>query len=140
MPEYGCTAGCSATFTNREHWARHENTQHYGHEIWVCTEPVSGAPCLRWFYNYDLYAQHLLEDHEIDLSENLEYDIDSHRIPSNFQGRFWCGFCREIVDLQARDPIPCWLERHNHIANHFNGQGGPIYYYADWYFIGNRDS
>lgn len=38
-------------------------------------------------------------------------------IGKNYQGRFWCGFCKEVVPLKTR-LNDAWDERFNHIEEH----------------------
>ena len=141
MTIYGCTAGCSETFTNSLDWRRHENAVHYIHECWLCTELAPNnlyyppTICLQVFYRASEYESHVSEVHGITRARRR--DVEEHRLPTNAQTRFWCGFCRRIVELRDAG-LDAWAERYAHLESHFEGTDGIGYRYQDYvHYLGD---
>ncbi len=119
---YGCTfPDCFKEFGSKGDWKRHENSQHFQNLMWRCrisTTGVKGACCAELFHHKDGFENHLKSEHGIFDALDLEREFRECRIGRNGQGRFWCGFCKETVELR-RKGLPAWEERFTHIDDHF---------------------
>ncbi|KAI4278719.1 MAG: hypothetical protein LQ337_000828 [Flavoplaca oasis] len=129
---YGCTfPGCWKKLGSKNDWKRHENTQHYQIETWRCHEDSKSSPigqCASIFYRREQFQGHLREKHHIKDDQYIQTQCKRHRIGRNGQGKFWCGFCREIVELKTKG-LDAWEERFRHIDDQHYKQGQTIY---DW--------
>ncbi|KPI44872.1 uncharacterized protein AB675_2651 [Cyphellophora attinorum] len=66
---------------------------------------------------------------------DLENAVWQAFIPANFNGRFWCGFCDDIVDNKTPSDVGTQSlekqqktrleERHGHIRDHYRGSNPP---------------
>ncbi|ETI25818.1 hypothetical protein G647_02594 [Cladophialophora carrionii CBS 160.54] len=108
---YGCVFdGCHKTFGSKNDWKRHEQTQHEQQECWRC------HLCFEVFFRDEsYYITHMSNVHS---THRPEESARQHRIARNYQGRFWCGFCREIIKHMKTD-MEAINFRFDHIANHF---------------------
>ncbi|KAG4428199.1 hypothetical protein IFR05_016320 [Cadophora sp. M221] len=131
---YGCTfLTCNKDFGSKNDWKRHENSQHFHLETWRCDEerPEGGA-CAKACYRRQTFQEHLKKEHSITEPELVKKKIDACRIGRNCQSRFWCGFCKELVDLKKKG-LEAWTERFDHIDNHFMGRAPfPKQSIQDW--------
>ncbi|KAI0095461.1 hypothetical protein F4814DRAFT_443504 [Daldinia grandis] len=120
LKPYGCTfPDCSKKFGSKNDWKRHENSQHLMLEHWICDEKQadkSSESCGRNFPRRELFKTHLNMQHRIEKPELLDRKFETCRVGRNHETRFWCGFCREIIEIEA------WAERFNHIDDHFQGR------------------
>ncbi|CAI6332104.1 unnamed protein product [Periconia digitata] len=136
---YGCTyPKCFKRFGAKSDWKRHENSQHYQQEVYLChypstvpsltpsTEPFT--PCNELYYHSNQFRAHLEEEHKISDPQKLERDLRERRIGMGNQRRFWCGFCKTIVPLREKRNA-AWDERFDHIDNHFSKKEQRI---EDW--------
>jgi len=70
--------------------------------------------------------------HQIDEDKVITSKLDECRIGRNCQTRFWCGFCRKLIDLKKRG-LDAWTERFDHIDDHFMGRKGlEVQRIRDW--------
>ncbi|KAK0108178.1 hypothetical protein ONS95_003001 [Cadophora gregata] len=120
---YGCTfPTCNKDFGSKNDWKRHENSQHFHLEIWRCdTERPEGGTCAKVCYRRQTFQDHLKKEHQISEPEDVKKKIDDCRIGRNCQSRFWCGFCKKLVDLKKKG-LDAWTERFDHIDDHFMGR------------------
>ncbi|KAI0896758.1 hypothetical protein F4806DRAFT_496062 [Annulohypoxylon nitens] len=122
---YGCTfPDCKKKFGSKNDWKRHENSQHYMAEHWRCDEKrtsESTETCGKVLPRRELFKQHLTGCHHITDATVLETKTEKCRVGRNSEVRFWCGFCREIIEVK-KDGIEAWTERFNHIDDHFHGR------------------
>jgi len=118
---YGCTfRGCRKIFGSKNDWKRHENSQHFQLEMWRCRQNgLHGKDCAKIFYRRESFQNHLEKAHQLSNEQKIKQEITHQRIGRNRQSRFWCGFCREIIDLTKRG-LEAWDERFTHIGDHFN--------------------
>ncbi|KAI0885647.1 uncharacterized protein GGS22DRAFT_161502 [Annulohypoxylon maeteangense] len=125
LKPYGCTfQHCKKKFGSKNDWKRHENSQHYMAEHWRCDEKQANDAaeiCGIMIYEREQFRQHLVVHHHIKDSTILETKIERCRVGRNSEVRFWCGFCREIIEVK-KDGIEAWTERFNHIDDHFHGR------------------
>ena len=129
---YGCTfPGCSKKLGSKNDWKRHENTQHYQIETWRCHEASKSSAigqCASIFYRREQFQAHLRDKHQIQDDKCIQDQCTRYRIGRNGQGKFWCGFCQKIVELQKKG-LEAWEERFGHIDNLHYKKGQTIY---DW--------
>ncbi|KAL8849108.1 MAG: hypothetical protein Q9221_005877 [Calogaya cf. arnoldii] len=127
---YGCTfPGCSRKLGSKNDWKRHENTQHYQIETWRCHEYSKSSAigqCASIFYRREQFQGHLRDKHQIYDDQSIQEKCRRHRIGRNGQGKFWCGFCQEIVELETKG-LDAWEERFGHIDNLHYKKGQTIY-------------
>ena len=122
---YGCTFDkCRKSFGSKNDWKRHESHQHEQQECWRCdcTNRGSGKLCARVFWtDRKFFKEHLQKDHGFTEPAKIDVKLKGRRIPKRNQGRFWCGFCNEIVHMIAKDGGPAAEnERLNHINTHLD--------------------
>src|SRR6267154_4088982 len=112
---YGCTfLTCNKTFGSKNDWKRHENSQHFHLENWLCDEELpEGGPCARAFYRRQVFQERLVNAHQKE-DEHIKSALNNCRIGRNCQSRFWCGFCNKLVELKRRG-VDAWHERFDHI-------------------------
>ncbi|XXH03550.1 hypothetical protein Hte_009955 [Hypoxylon texense] len=122
---YGCTfPGCNRHFGSKNDWKRHENSQHYMLEHWRCDERLADNPsevCGKVVQRRELFKQHLDSVHRIRDQATLDQKLETCRVGRNYDTRFWCGFCQEIIEINRQGVNP-WTERFNHIDDHFHGR------------------
>ncbi|KAL8736082.1 MAG: hypothetical protein Q9181_002568 [Wetmoreana brouardii] len=127
---YGCTfPSCHKRLGSKNDWKRHENTQHYQIETWRCHEYSKESKigqCANVFYRREQFQGHLREKHHIQDEQEIREQCQRNRIGRNGQNRFWCGFCRQLIELKAKG-LDAWEERFNHIDNLHYKQGRTIY-------------
>ena len=120
--QYGCTfPDCYRVFRSRKTWRRHESGQHFQLETWRCHLPrslLNHRKCAKVFFRAEAFRNHIHEHHKLRKSPNLAMESLKGRIGRNGQGTFWCGFCKEILQLRER-AIAAWEERFRHIEGHF---------------------
>ncbi|KAI2473260.1 hypothetical protein F4781DRAFT_227963 [Annulohypoxylon bovei var. microspora] len=125
LKPYGCTfPGCPKKFGSKNDWKRHENSQHYMLEHWRCDEKQtndSAETCGKFIPRRELFKQHLTTCHRIKDLAILEAKAERCRVGRNSEVRFWCGFCRGIIEVK-KDGIEAWTERFNHIDDHYQGR------------------
>ena len=106
---YACTYLCGRAFNKVTDWRRHENSQHISLEQFFCPH------CKKGCHSQEDFERHLLDAHEL-----INYDLLDVVLGENCQKGFWCGFCRDRIELFERG-IEAWNERFVHLARHFEG-------------------
>lgn len=127
---YGCTyPKCHKRFGAKSDWKRHENSQHFQLESYRCSlpSPILQTPCGELFFKPKFFEAHLREEHKMSDEEQVAHEVKCRRIGRNGSWGFWCGFCREVVELKKKRNA-AWDERFDHIDKHF-GKGERI---EDW--------
>ncbi|KAM7204113.1 hypothetical protein V8F33_001748 [Rhypophila sp. PSN 637] len=118
---YACTYDtCDKRFGSKNDWKRHENSQHFQLECWRCNEKAKDSVdglCGKVCHRRETFTNHLEKDHGLD-QKAIEAKWTTCRVGRNCETRFWCGFCKAVVDLEGRNG------RFNHIDEHFNGKNG----------------
>ncbi|EXJ57150.1 hypothetical protein A1O7_07495 [Cladophialophora yegresii CBS 114405] len=124
---YGCVFdGCDKTFGSKNDWKRHEQSQHEQQECWRC------HLCFEiFFHDQSYYIQHMTNVHS---TQRPEESARQYRIARNHQGRFWCGFCCQIITHQKTDVEAINL-RFQHIAEHFTKGNKSS---KDWVELGSK--
>ncbi|KAI2625876.1 hypothetical protein GGR54DRAFT_593377 [Hypoxylon sp. NC1633] len=129
LKPYGCTSpGCDKRFGSKNDWKRHENSQHFMLEHWRCDEKQADDPsrtCGKIVYRRELFKQHLGTWHHVKDQASLEIKLETCRVGRNSEARFWCGFCREIIE-NKEEGIHAWTERFDHIDDHFHGRNNQV--------------
>ncbi|KAF7954293.1 hypothetical protein EAE96_005422 [Botrytis aclada] len=122
---YGCTfLACNKTFGSKNDWKRHENSQHFHLETWRCdNEKPEGGACAKVSYRRQTFQDHIKKEHAVIDQDAVKIKVEACRIGRNCQARFWCGFCKTLVDLKKKG-LEAWTERFDHIDNHFIGRHG----------------
>ncbi|KAA8569156.1 hypothetical protein EYC84_000825 [Monilinia fructicola] len=122
---YGCTfLTCNKTFGSKNDWKRHENSQHFHLETWRCDkEKAEGGTCAKVSYRRQTFQDHLKKDHDVVDQNTVKVMVEACRIGRNCQARFWCGFCKKLIDLEKKG-LDAWAERFDHIDDHFMGRRG----------------
>lgn len=122
---YGCTfPRCDKRFGSKNDWKRHENSQHYKLEMWKCNEPSEsavGESCKKTFNRREHFKLHLAREHGIKDSAHVEFKLKDCLDARNYEVRFWCGFCEDMVQVKDKGS-DAWVGRFNHIDNHFSGK------------------
>ncbi|GAP89560.1 putative C2H2 type zinc finger domain-containing protein [Rosellinia necatrix] len=114
---YGCTMpDCDKRFGSKNDWKRHENTQHFRGEMWLCDEESCGVD----HSHRDQFRRHLERSHQIADQNELEVRLERCRVGED---RFWCGFCQRIVGTKEKE-LHGRAERFDHIDNHITGRNG----------------
>lgn len=128
---YGCTyPGCYKDFGSKADWKRHEVTQHFQPESYRCSLPRERHPeCALVFRKAVDFEFHLQQIHRYQLRASNNDLIKQHQktnmIGQNYQGQFWCGFCRKIVSLEGSSGADAWKKRFDHIDfEHINPRDG----------------
>lgn len=129
--EYACVyPRCSNKSKSRDDWFRHDSSQHFQIEMWVCLhKTATGQRCLDLSYNTQCFEQHL-QTHEGTVPSE---DIKSSRIGRNGQFQYWCGFCAQLQKLETVRS-EAWHERAGHILDHFNKGCTP----SDWWCLESK--
>ncbi|OAL32961.1 hypothetical protein AYO22_00046 [Fonsecaea multimorphosa] len=108
---YGCVFdGCTKAFGSKDDWKRHEQNQHEQQECWLCDKCS-----MVFFHDSSNYIKHMQEAHSVSRPEE---HAKHRRIARNYQGRFWCGFCQDIIKHVKTD-VDAITYRFSHIADHF---------------------
>ena len=130
---YACThEDCDRNFGSKNDWKRHENSQHIQLEFWKCTEKLKdGGSCGVPYHRRDSFKHHLDKDHGIHDQAAVDARCNEARNGRNFEARFWCGFCAEIIDLGKTGGL-AWSQRFDHIDEHFTGKNSPRMEKKDW--------
>ncbi|KAI0521838.1 hypothetical protein F5B22DRAFT_594284 [Xylaria bambusicola] len=116
---YACTMqDCDKRFGSKNDWKRHENTQHLMLEMWKCDEERCEKHCPR----REMFRAHLEKDHQITDPIALDARLEKCRVGKNYDARFWCGFCRKIIEIKQHGKQSLWAERFDHIDEHFSGR------------------
>ena len=126
---YGCTyPKCHKRFGAKSDWKRHENSQHFQQEAFRCGQELqTGQVCGVHLYREGAFKNHLEMQHKM-TCELAQERVNARRIGKNCQGTFWCGLCKDIVQLKERRNA-AWDERFDHIARHFEKERRVI---DDW--------
>jgi hypothetical protein len=123
---YWCTQ-CPKRFGSKNDWIRHEDSQHLQRELWQCDglvgPPVDGK-CNKVYHRQELLRLHLTAHHQIHHDPQLDKRLDACRVQQG-QTRFWCGFCKEIVELKHTE-ADAIKGRFNHIDDHNHGRNGLV--------------
>ncbi|GBF61953.1 hypothetical protein TMEN_4474 [Trichophyton mentagrophytes] len=132
---YGCTfKDCIRLFGNYDAWVEHERKQHCICEIWRCAVAnQNGEECAKLFETAQIFRQHLKGDHGCAPELEEDYVSDCH-IGGDYQGRFWCGFCRKTCPV-AEEGFEAMEKRHEHVGGHFNDGQSII----EWVDAGGRE-
>jgi hypothetical protein len=141
LKPYGCTQ-CKKRFGSKNDWKRHENSQHFQHEIWKCDEKLK-APlaesCNKICHRRETFKQHLQTHHEID-GPRLEEKLDKCRIGRLGEARFWCGFCKDVIEIESKQTgLDACNGRYNHIDDHYSGRNGAAKKDASEWQYGDSD-
>ncbi|KAG6003737.1 hypothetical protein E4U43_000880, partial [Claviceps pusilla] len=106
-------------FGSKDDWKRHESTQHYNTESWICREEGCEHECNR----RESFKLHLRNDHCLSV-ESIDHKVEQCRQGRNWDTEFWCGFCVKYIEVDRTDGAGnAWIQRVDHIEAHFCGKG-----------------
>lgn len=132
---YGCTfPQCTKRFGSKNDWKRHENSQHCQFELWKCNEPSKLDPnesCGKACHRREQFKAHISRDHGITEPAEIDRRLDFCRVGRDFESRFWCGFCKNIVETSGRG-LKAGTERFDHIDGHYSGRIPPRMDISEW--------
>lgn len=132
---YACTfIFCDKKFGSKNDWKRHENSQHYQHELWKCNERVPTDPndtCGKTCHRREQFRAHLAKDHSITTPADIELKLEQCLVGQNCDSNFWCGFCRMVIEVEDKG-LKAWTSRFDHIDDHFSGRGCPKMDISQW--------
>lgn len=132
---YGCTfPQCTKRFGSKNDWKRHENSQHCQFELWKCNEPSRLDPnesCGKACHRREQFKAHLSKEHAIMDQAEIERRLVYCRVGRDCESRFWCGFCKTIVETSGRG-LKAGTERFNHIDDHYTGRIAPRMDISEW--------
>ena len=74
--------------------------------------------CRAIFHRREDFVSHLQLKHQVEDEKIIDEKALTCRVGRNGQDRFWCGFCRKLIELESRG-VDAWNERHDHIERHF---------------------
>lgn len=135
MKPYACTfAFCDKKFGSKNDWKRHENSQHYQHELWKCNEKTDSNPdsiCGKPCHRREQFRAHLAKDHSIMSPSTVDSKLEQCQVGQNCDSSFWCGFCNKVIDVEEKG-LKAWASRFNHIDDHFSGRGRPKMDISQW--------
>ena len=120
---FWCTSdGCNKSFGSKNDWKRHENSQHFQLEVWRCDQGSKSAGsmlCRKVYHRREVFRTHLQRDHGIQSTAEIDGKLDRCRVGRSCEARFWCGFCKHVVEIKEKGP-PAWTARFNHIYDHYS--------------------
>lgn len=132
---YGCTyQHCTKRFGSKNDWKRHENSQHSQIELWKCNEPSRLDPseiCGKACHRREQFKAHVSKEHAITDPAEIDRRLGHCRVGRDCESRFWCGFCKTVVEISGRGP-KAGTERFNHIDDHYSGRIGPRMDISEW--------
>lgn len=132
---YGCTyPHCTKRFGSKNDWKRHENSQHCQFELWKCNEPSRLNPseiCGKACHRREQFKAHVSKEHAITDSAEIDRRLVSCRVGRDCESRFWCGFCKTVVEISGRG-LKAGTERFNHIDDHYSGRLGSRMDISEW--------
>lgn len=119
---YVCTfTSCDSSHGSRSDWKRHEETQHVLQESWLCTARLpDGSKCLANFTSEHAFQSHLVVAHNVPVLQATSQLCEDMHLGEAGAGRFWCGFCQDIVrqDLQSgHGPTEMRMQ---HVGDHYD--------------------
>jgi hypothetical protein len=86
----------------------------------------------------ETFKQHLLSHHAID-RPRLDDKLDKCRIGRLGETRFWCGFCKDVIELETKNAKDACNARYNHIDDHYSGRNGAVKKEASEWQYGDSD-
>lgn len=102
---------------------RHEITEHFERQKWYCQEFITnhrnGGPgkCGQVFLRQHYFKAHLRNSHGVVASDEVKETMAKSQIGRNGQVRFWCGFCRKLIDLKFQGQ-EARSEKFGHLFGH----------------------
>ena len=103
--------------------------------VWKCDEPVGDGTCVVVCHRREKFERHLRDEHGVSEAE-LDGRQERCRVDRSSNTKYWCGFCKEVRVVDAREKNGAWGERYDHIGNHFTGCNGvPKAEKGEWKFF-----
>ena len=122
---YACTfPSCTSRHGSRSDWKRHEEIQHVIQESWLCTARLSdGSKCFTNFTSESALRNHLAVAHRIPTLQITSQLCEGMHLGKEAVGRFWCGFCQDIVSQEPQSGYDPKEIRMQHIGDHYDKEG-----------------
>lgn len=119
---YVCTfPSCTSRHGSRSDWKRHEETQHVIQESWLCTARLpDGSKCFTNFTSELALRNHLDVGHKIPALQITTQLCEGMHLGEEAAGRFWCGFCQDIVGQESQSGYDPKEMRMQHIGDHYD--------------------
>lgn len=117
---YACTfPSCPSRHGSRSDWKRHEETQHVIQESWLCTaRSPDGSKCFTNLASERALRQHLDITHRVPTLQITSKVCEDMHLGEEGAGRFWCGFCQDIVRQEpGHDPKDMRMQ---HVGDHYD--------------------
>lgn len=132
MKPYACTFQfCNKKFGSKNDWKRHENSQHYQHELWRCNEKTaSNEECGKTCHRREQFKSHLAKEHSI-TGSTVDTKLEQCLKGQDFDARYWCGFCERLIEVEEKG-LKSWTSRFDHIDDHFSGRRRPKMDISQW--------
>ena len=128
LKPYGCTFDhCFLRFGSKSDWIRHERKRHSLQDSWRCNLKHPTKPharnCDEVFLEKNQFFAHLEELHQVTKFQQINKLAHSQLIPTDFQVRYWCGFCKSVQENRKKGKEAIHA-RYDHIAEHISGADG----------------
>lgn len=119
---YVCTfPSCTSRHGSRSDWKRHEETQHVIQGSWLCTARLpGGSKCFTNFTSEPALRSHLSVTHRIPTLQITSQLCENMHLGEEGVGRFWCGFCQDIVSQEPHRGYDHKEMRMQHIGDHYD--------------------
>jgi hypothetical protein len=119
---YVCTfPPCTSRHGSRSDWKRHEESQHAISESWLCsTRVLDGTRCFTNFSSEHGLQCHLVVAHRMPASKITLELCEAMHLGENGVGRFWCGFCKDIISQEPRNDCNPREMRTRHVGDHYD--------------------
>lgn len=129
---YACTFQfCDKKFGSKNDWKRHENSQHYQHELWRCNEKTGlNEECGKTCHRREQFRSHLAKEHSI-TGPTVDTKLEQCLKGQDFDARYWCGFCERLIQVEEKG-LKAWTNRFDHIDDHFSGRRRPKMDISQW--------
>lgn len=91
---------------------------------------MSGT-CNKVCHRRETFKAHLVSHHGLDSGPQLDEKLEKcrvNRLGEAGEARFWCGFCREIIEHdQTVEGASAFINaRYDHIDDHYHGRNGRV--------------
>lgn len=119
---YVCTfPSCTSRHGSRSDWKRHEETQHVIQDNWLCTARLSdGSKCFTNLTSEQALRNHLVVAHRVPTLQITSQLCQDMHLGEAGAGRFWCGFCQDIVRQEPDSGHGPTEMRMQHVGDHYD--------------------
>lgn len=96
-------------------------------ETWRCNFLVEDNECGEFFWEKRYFRSHILTHHlpNGDLTGELSEDrMEDMQLGRRGALRYWCGFCKKVIENPSCDKVDPWDARGEHIGRHYDSKSG----------------